>query len=347
MASAPLKLAVMGAGQIGARHIAHVMNHNDASLHAVIDPSDAGRAVAARTGTPWHADLASMLASGRPDGLIIATPNQLHVEHGLAAIAADIPVLIEKPLADSVAGGEALVLAAKRAGVPLLTGHHRRHNPMVQRAKAIIDAGRIGRIVTVHAFFWLMKPDDYFDMPWRRQPGAGPVLLNFIHDIDLLRHFCGEVETVQAFASRDIRKHDVDETAVVILRFVSGALATVNISDTVVAPWSWEHTTGENPAFPHTDQSCYHIGGSHCSLSLPRLEVWSNADRRGWFEPFAVSRIVAVDADPLALQITQFCRVIRGEEPPLVSGLDGLANLRVVDAVERAARDGALIKVLH
>jgi predicted dehydrogenase len=347
MATKPIALAVMGAGLIGKRHISHVLAHDTATLHAVIDPTDAGRAVAADAGAPWFPDFAAMLAQGRPDGLIIATPNQLHGAHGLAAIAAGIPVLVEKPIADTLAAGEALVIAAERAGVPLLIGHHRRHNPMIQRAKAIIEAGTLGKIVSVHAFFWLMKPDSYFDVPWRRQPGAGPVLLNFIHDIDLLRHLCGEVEAVQAFSSHSIRNHDVDETAVVILRFASGALGTVNISDTVVAPWNWEQTTGENPAYPRTDQTCYHIGGTHGALSVPRLEVWSNAAERGWLEPFEVSRTVAADADPLALQIAQFCRVIRSEETPLVSGRDGLANLKIVDAVERAARDGVVVKVLH
>ena len=347
MAGKPTALAVMGAGMIGKRHVAHVLTHERATLHAVIDPTEAGRNVAVEAGSPWFADFETMLSAGRPDGLIIATPNQLHVQHAMAAIAAGIPVLVEKPLADSVAGGEVLVLAAERAGVPLLTGHHRRHNPMIQRARAIITEGRLGRIVSVHAFFWLLKPDSYFEVSWRRKPGAGPILLNFIHDIDLLRYFCGEVEEVQAFASRAIRNHDADETAVVLLRFANGVLGTVNLSDTVVAPWSWEQTTGENPAFPQTDQSCYHIGGTHGALSLPRLEVWSNAEARGWFEPFTVSRTIAANDDPLALQIGQFCAVVRGEEKPLVSGRDGLANLRIAEAVERAARDGMVTRVAH
>lgn len=345
MAEAQVSIAVMGAGLIGRRHIAHILASDGAALHGVIDPTEAGRRQALEAGVPWYSDLAGLLAAGRPDGLVIATPNQLHVEHGLAAIAAGIPVLIEKPIADDLARGQQLVEAGERAGVPVLTGHHRRHNPMIAHAKSIIEAGRIGKIVSVHAFFWLMKPDSYFDMSWRRQPGAGPVLLNFIHDIDLLRHLCGEIESVQAFATRDIRKHDVDETCVVILRFANGALGTVNLSDTVVAPWSWEQTTGENPAYPRTDQSCYQIGGTHGSLSLPRLEVWTNPHARGWLEPFDVSRRIATDQDPLRLQIEQFCRVIRGEEAPLVSGRDGLDNLRVVDAVERAARQGAMIRI--
>jgi predicted dehydrogenase len=155
-----------------------------------------------------------------------------------------------------------------------------------------------------------MKPDDYFDVQWRRQIGAGPVLLNLIHDVDLLRYLCGEVEAVQAFQSNAVRNYPVDETTVVILKFVNGALGTMNVTDTVVGPWNWEQTTGENPDYQHTDQTCYHIGGTHGSLSVPRLELWANEAKRRWWEPFRVERHIAPDKDPLRLQIQQFCKVI-------------------------------------
>jgi predicted dehydrogenase len=343
----PVQLAVLGAGLIGKRHIEHVIAEPDAELYAIVDPSPVGRQMASAKGVKWYPDFATMIASGKPDGVIAATPNQMHVANGLEAIAAGIPALIEKPIADDVAGGTRLVETAEKAGVPLLTGHHRRHNPMIQRAKAIIDEGRLGQIVTVHGFFWLMKPDDYFDPPWRREIGAGPVLLNLIHDIDLLRYLCGEVEAVQAFQSNAVRNYPVDETTVVILKFANGALGTMNITDTVVAPWSWEHTTGENPDYPHTDQSCYQIGGTHGSLSVPRLELWTNETRRGWWEPFRIERHIAADKDPLRLQIRQFCKVIRGEEKPLVSGREGLMTLKVIDAVKRAATSGKLVRIAH
>jgi predicted dehydrogenase len=341
----PASICVMGAGLIGRRHMDHILAEPTASLHSVIDPTPAGKDLAGKAGVPWFPDFPAMLKAGKPDGIIVATPNQLHVPHGLAAVAAGIPALIEKPLTDDVAGGEQLVAAAKSANIPLLTGHHRRHNPMVRRAKEIVASGKLGQIVSVHGFFWLMKPDDYFDTPWRRQLGAGPVMMNLIHDVDLMRHFCGEITEVQAFQSNAVRKYAVDETTVVILRFASGALGTMNISDTIVAPWNWEQTTGENPAYPHTDQTCLHIGGTHGSLSVPRLELWSNEAKRSWWEPFKLERSIAADADPLRLQIQQFVRVIRGEEEPLVSGEEGLKTLKVIDAVQRSARTGGNVKL--
>ena len=185
-----------------------------------------------------------MLKVERPEGVIIATPNQLHEAHGFEALAAGLPAIVEKPVADTVAGGTRLVEAAEAAGVPLLVGHHRRYNPMIQKAKEIIESGRLGRVLTLHGEFWVLKPDDYFDVTWRREKGAGPVFLNLIHEIDLFRYLCGEVASVQAQETNIVRGNAVEDAAVILLRFASGVLGTVNVSDSVVAPWSCEMTTG-------------------------------------------------------------------------------------------------------
>lgn len=262
-------IAVVGAGLIGQKHVALVAEH--ATLAAIIDPSDAARALADRYGAPWYADLGTYLQAERPDGIIIATPNQMHMDHGLLAIAANIPVLIEKPITDNTKAGEILVEAAKGAQVPILVGHHRRHNPRIAAAKAAIDRGLLGDIVAVQAQFWLYKPDDYFDVEWRTRTGAGPVFINLIHDIDLLRHLCGEITAVQATQSTRTRNNTVEDTAAILLEFANGALGTVSVSDTIPAPWSWELTAAENPAYPTTDAACYSIGGTKASLSLPRF----------------------------------------------------------------------------
>ena len=229
--------------------------------------------------------------------------------------------------------------------VPLLVGHHRRYNPMIRKAREIINSGRLGRVLTLHGQFWLMKPDDYFDIGWHREKGAGPVFINLIHDVDLFRYLCGEVVEVQAQESNIVRGNEVEETAVVILRFASGVLATVNVSDSVVAPWSWELTSGENPAYPQQDQSCYQIGGTHGSLSIPQLELWSNPGRRSWWEPLVRERVPYTPADPLSVQISHFCDVIRGEAHPVVSGREGLNTLRVIEAVKTAAKTGSIVGI--
>ena len=156
---------------------------------------------------------------------------------------------------------------------------------------------------------------------------------------------CGEIDAVQAQTSNAVRGNAIEETAVVLLRFANGALGTVNVSDSIVAPWSWEHTTGENPVYPRTDQSCYALGGTHGSLTIPKLEVWHDEAKRDWWQPLKSERVYAPDQDPLRLQIAHFCRVARGEEAPLVSGREGLATLKVIEAVKRAAKSGRLVEV--
>jgi len=339
----PVKLAVLGAGLIGKRHAEHIATEAQATLSAIVDPSPVGQRIAETLGTQWFVSFADLLAADRPDGVIIATPNQVHLQNGLEAVAAGVPAIVEKPIADNVAAGTMLVEAAERAGVPLLVGHHRRYNPMIQKAKEIVEFGRLGRVLTLHSDFWLMKPDDYFDVAWRREKGAGPVFLNLIHDVDLFRYLCGEVVAVQAQQSNAVRGYAVEETAVILLRFASGVLGTVNVSDSVVAPWSWELTTGENPVYPQQDQSCYRIGGTHGSLTIPQLEVWSNPGKRSWWEPLTRERVLFVPEDPLKVQIRHFCDVIRGAEEPLVSGREGLNTLKVITAVKQAAETGQLV----
>lgn len=223
--SAPVSLSVMGAGLIGKRHIEQILARPEAVLSSIVDPMPAARELAVSLNVDWFPSCRT--CSPEVGRTAWSSP---------PPIAADIPALIEKPLADDVDAAQALVEASERAGVPLLTGHHRRHNPMIQRAKAEIDSGRLGQIVSVHGMFWLIKPDDYFDVAWRREKGAGPVFLNLIHDVDLLRYLCGEIVAVQAAQSNRLRGHAVEETAVIILHFASGALGTVNVSDTIQSP---------------------------------------------------------------------------------------------------------------
>jgi predicted dehydrogenase len=280
-----------------------------------------------------------------PDGMIVATPNRLHVSHGLACVEAGIPALIEKPLADEVDAASRFVDAAEAAGVPLLTGHHRRHNPIMREAKAVIESGRLGAVVAVHGHCWFHKPEEYFETSWRRMKGAGPIFVNLIHDVDNFRYLCGDVAAVQAQESNRIRGYEVEDTGVILLRFASGMLGTITVSDAIAAPWSWELTSGENPAYPPSSESCYLIGGTLASLSVPKLEIWHHAKRPSWWEPIECQRLPVASEDPLALQIRHFCRVIRGLEPPVVSGREGLATLRIVAAIKEAALTGQLVEI--
>jgi len=340
-----VKLAVAGAGLIGQRHIERVLEEPTAELSAIVDPSPASRDLAGRLGTTWFEILERLLAEDRPDGLVVATPNQIHVPNGLLAVAAGVPTLMEKPIADDVAEGSRLVQAAEAAGVPLLVGHHRRYNPMIQKAKEIVDSGRLGRVIAVHGHFWVTKPGEYYDVAWRREKGGGPVFLNLIHDVDLFRYLLGEVVSVQAQESNAVRGNAVEETAVILLRFASGALGSMTVSDCVAAPWSWELTAGENPSFPQQNEACYQIGGTLGSLTVPQLELWSYSAKQSWLEPLVRERVPFTAEDPLKVQMRHFCDVIRGHAKPIVSGREGLQTLKVIEAVKQAAGSGLPVAI--
>src|SRR3954453_5811935 len=197
----PPRIAVIGAGLIGRKHLGILKD--DPALEAVglAGPSPPGETYARENGFAYFKDAEALLDKTKPDGVIIANPNALHRETALLCIARKIPAIVEKPVADTITDALAIVEAAAKANVPVLTGHHRRHNPIMQAARDFVASGALGKVVTTNGTWLHRKPDDYFDVTWRRQTGGGPILINAIHDIDCLRMVVGEIETVQATAA--------------------------------------------------------------------------------------------------------------------------------------------------
>lgn len=331
-------LAVVGAGLIGKAHIERVARSG--CLAAIVDPDPKSQSLAEGHGVTWAPTLEIYLKDNRPDGVILATPNQLHAIQGLACVAAGVPMLIEKPIAEASGPAFDLVAAAEAAKVPILVGHHRRHNPLIDAARSAIAKGRLGQVTVVNAQFWLYKPDDYFDLTWRREKGGGPVFINLIHDVDLLRHLCGEVVRVQATEANARRGFPVEDTMAILLEFENGALGTVSVSDTVAAPWSWEFTAGENPRYPHISGTAYAIGGTRASLSIPDLKLWSHRGTPSWWSPMDGEHLKYRPEDPLDRQLAHFLDMIETGAEPLVSGREGLKTLLLVEAIKRAAETG-------
>ena len=344
-----LQIAVAGAGLIGRIHTALIQASGECALSAIIDPAPAAVGIARDAGVPLYSALTQLFASQRPDGVILATPNPLHVQQALDCIAAGVAVLVEKPVADSVDEGLRLCEAAERAGARILVGHHRLHSPLLATARTIVESGKLGRLVAVTGSAMFYKPDAYFDeAPWRRQPGGGPILINLIHEIGSLRALCGEIVAVQALSSNAIRGFAVEDTVAINLRFASGALGTFMLSDSAASARSWEQTSQENPSYPtYPDEDCYLIAGTDGSLAVPtmRLKTYARKEDRSWWKPFDSSVAAIEREDPLARQLAHFCTVIRGEASPRVTARDGLANLRVTEAIAQAARSGTTIRL--
>lgn len=345
-----VRIAVTGAGLIGLRHIEEIEKCRSAELSAIVDVSPKAGEVARKSGVPLYASLAELFDRERPDGVILATPNQLHVEQGLECVRAGVPTLVEKPVAHTLAEGIRLCEAAELAKVKLLVGHHRIHSPILHKACEVIRSGILGPIIGVMGSAVFYKPDSYFnEAPWRRQPGGGPILINMIHEIGNLRRMVGEIAAVQAFSSNTTRGFQVEDTVAVNLRFANGALGIFLLSDTAGSAKSWEQTSRENTSYAsYPDEDCYTIIGASGSLAVPtmRLKYYTRKEDRSWWKPFQSGVAEVERKDPLAEQIAHFVAVIRGAAEPLVTCRDGLQNLRVTDAIVEAAKTGRIVETL-
>jgi predicted dehydrogenase len=345
----PVRLAIAGAGLIGQAHIRVAQQDAACELVAIVDPAPAGAAVAARAGVAHFRTLTEMLAHDRPDAVILATPNALHVEQALQCIAAGLAILLEKPIASTVAEARIVVDAVDKARARLLIGHHRAHSPIMAKACEIIASGVLGQLVAVTGSATFFKPDHYFtDAPWRRETGGGPILINMIHEAHNLRMLCGEITAVQAFASSATRRFAVEDTVSINLRFASGALGTFMLSDTAASARSWEQTARENTSYAsYDDEDCYCVSGTQGSLAIPtmRLKTYARPEDRSWWKPFETAVVDMVRADPLQRQLAHFCALARGEVAPLVSARDGLANLQVTEAIAMAAASGTTVNI--
>lgn len=343
------RIAVAGAGYIGLAHMGVAQTSVSCVLSAIVDPSPAAVAVAAQAGVPLYASIDELLAKDRPDGLVLATPNALHVPQALQCIDAQLPILVEKPIATTVAEGQKLVDAVDRTGAKVLIGHHRAHSPIMAKAKQVVESGQLGRLVTVMGSATFLKPDHYFDDGlWRREIGGGPILLNMIHEVHNLRMLCGDIVAVQAFSSNGTRGFAVEDTVAINLRFANGVLGSFMLSDTAACPRSWEQTSQENKAYPtYEDEDCYVVAGTNGSLSVPtmRIKTYPRPEDRSWWKPFEVGTVGMVRDDPIKHQMAHFGAVVRGEADPLVTARDGLLNLKITEAIAQAAQTGRIVEL--
>jgi predicted dehydrogenase len=332
-------LAVAGAGLAGKKHIDAILYCKKAKLVAIVDPLPQIKDYAKELGRAYYPSISELLKNQEVDGLVIATPNNCHVSDGLEAIKKLCPILVEKPIATTSKEAEILVAAAEKKNVPLLVGHHRRHNPLIKVAYDTIKNGDIGKIRGVNVQCWLYKPEAYFEeSPWRKSKGAGPVTVNFVHDIDLLHYLCGRVVSVYAEKSPSLRGYENEDIASAILRFENDALCTISVSDTIVAPWSWELTAKENEVYPPTNESSYLIGGTEGALSIPDLRLWKNPQGLSWKKPISAIHLMKPISDPLHNQIDHFVDVIRGSKNPILSGREALKNIQVIEAIAKSAQ---------
>ena len=313
---------------IGHRHLEFIQAHDDLALAGIIDPDPDRRRMA---DAPGFASLDEVNVPA--DGIVLATPTESHAPLTLAAAERGLHVLVEKPMAGTVAEADTMIAAAAKAGTQILVGHHRRHHPRVARLKELLDEGAIGHPVTASLIWNMLKPADYFDVPWRQGMDGAPVKQNLIHEVDTLRWLFGDITEIAGLGSNTVRGAARTEAGGALLRFESGTIVTIAFADCTPTPWGFEAGTGESPAIAHTKEDPLRIAGTKGAIAFPSLTLWTGA--RDWSDHPDRRTAEAPDGVPLIRQLEHFRAVIRGEAAPLVSGRDGRETLAATLEIER------------
>lgn len=339
---------IAGCGVIAPTHAAAVTELPNAHLVAVTDVvPEKAKALAAEHGAAWDAGLDALLA--RPDiGVVsVCVPSGLHADVGSRAAEAGKHLVIEKPLEITVAATDRLLAAAASAGVQLTVISQHRFDAGPRRLRELVDAGRLGRLVLGEAVIKWYRTQGYYDSgDWRGTwalDGGGALMNQGIHYLDLLCWIMGPVDEVTALCSTQAHEIEVEDAALALLRFRSGAVGLL------------QATTAAYPGFPERLE----ISGTGGSVIVEAGEIRAAelADERGEVGAYgARSRPAApagdtAAADPGALaiaahraQLADFLAALDSGGEPLVTGEQARAAVAVIRAVYDSARWGRPVR---
>jgi predicted dehydrogenase len=331
---------------IGQVHAGIARRLEECDYVALSDPDPKKGELAAELGVKYYREYREMIDKESLDGVIISVPNEAHDSVGVECAERGLHILMEKPIASTLEAADRLIAGARSNKVQLYIAHHRRFNSRINKAREVIRGGELGDLVGVSVLWCMYKPSEYFVAgPWRAKKGGGPILINTIHEIDLLRYIHGELARVYAEVSNKSRGFEVEDTVSVSMRFQDGSLASILMSDTAPSLWGYESTAGENPFFYPTKGDLYHFLGRKASLTFPGLVkvFYADPQRVGWQHPISTQQLEVSPCDPYVEQLKHFCRVVRGEEQPRTSGEDARRSLAVAMAVRESGATGQAI----
>lgn len=331
--AAPIRVGMVGFGQIGRTNLQALARCPDARVVAV----------ARRHGPPadvaidWHADYRELLRRPDVDLVALCTPSGDHATQAIAALAAGKAVVVEKPLALTLADGERVVRTARERGLFLSVISQRRTEPACRYVKDALDAGRFGRPVLGEALIRWHRDQRYYDAaPWRgtRAMDGGVLMNQAIHAIDLLHWFFGPVEEVTGWTATLARRIEAEDTAVATLRFAGGALGVISA------------TTATSPGLPaEVNLFCERGLVALHDAVVARWEAPdvpppppAEAPGGGSIDPAAIGSLGHLR------QWRDILDAFRQGRDPLVTGEDGLATMATILAVEEAGRTGRPVR---
>ncbi|MEO7911028.1 MAG: Gfo/Idh/MocA family oxidoreductase [Roseiflexaceae bacterium] len=346
MSAEELGFAILGTGMVARYHATAIERTPGARLVAV-GRSDPARAeeTATQFGVPCLTDYTALLARADVDAVCICTPSGMHAEQTIAAARAGKHVLVEKPLALTLADADAMIAACEQAGVRLGVALQRRTEPEFQHVQAAIAAGELGRIVLGSISMPYLRLQSYYDSAdWRGTwalDGGGALINQGIHLVDLLLWLIGDAAEVRATAATLTHAIEVEDCVTATLRFTNGALGSITA------------TTAAAPGFPHRVEIYGDRGG--VQIEGEQIVRWEGG---GAQEPRTDTRTVnrepvaaGAGASPAGIGaightrlLEDFVAAIRDRRNPLASGREGRRSLALVLAIYEAARTGRAVR---
>jgi len=329
-----MRTGIIGCGKVGQTHALALSRLPQSEFVAACDAQlDRAEALAARYGVKALDSVPRMLDECRLDGVMICTPHPQHAAAAIDAANAGVHVLIEKPMAATLADCDAILDVAKRNNVKLGIVSQRRLFEPVQRMKAAIDAGKIGRpMLGLFLMYSWRDPAYYQSDSWRGRwdtEGGGVLVNQSPHQLDLLQWFLGPIEELHGYwANINHPMIEVDDTSVATIRFHSGAVASI-VTSLAQRPgiYTKVHIHGDNGASigVETDTGASFVAGVSQIVRPPLNDIWTIPDEEHLLATFQAEdrrHFEEIDATTYfhERQIEDFLNAIAEDRQPLVPG---------------------------
>lgn len=262
------------------------------------------------------------------DAVIIATPNYTHREYSVAALKAGKHVFCEKPMALRLEDCDSMITAAERAGLTLMIGHVMRFYPGCSSAKRAIADGEIGKPIACDVFRVGWVEVGSWSQSWRRSKELcdNSLFESTIHEIDLMRWFMGDVESVQGYGSNFLHPElDYDDCTVASLRFKDGALGTL---ESGYAFRLGDHRVRINGT----------VGAAHIDFDTSTISIVTED------KPKRTAPLMS-DMDPYATELHHFIDCLSRGKKPLTGGLEGRGAVEIATAINRSAQSGRRVNL--
>ncbi|XOK60117.1 Gfo/Idh/MocA family protein [Paenibacillus elgii] len=336
-----LRVAVIGCGAISKhRHIPEYAANPHVELVAFCDPvQERAEHYAGQYGAKAYTDYETLLREVKPDAVSVCTPNALHAPVSIAAAKAGAHVLVEKPMAATEQEALAMIEAAKENGVYLMVGHNQRLMPHHMKAKQILSAGALGKVLTFRTSFGHPGPESWSvdgrDSWFFRKDEAimGAMGDLGVHKSDLIRWLLDdEVADVAGFiGTLDKVGTDVDDNAACVLRMKSGIIGTL------VASWTY-YQGGDNGTVLWCENGIMKIDTHPDDQIIVEL-------RNGSIERHKVGAIATNEKQTVSGVIDAFVESIVTKTPPSISGEEGMRSLKVILAAFESQATGQVVRL--